>query len=102
MLATQNRPVLKMANVPAPERGHLRKWVDHIELRRLLAPHFLVEEMFSITPRFDRGILRILNSSKMRRLAKALRMHCITAHVNRKERAWLGWTLMALARKRAS
>jgi 2-polyprenyl-3-methyl-5-hydroxy-6-metoxy-1,4-benzoquinol methylase len=97
MLATQNRPVLERYNrIPPPGPGQLRRWVDKHELRRLLAREFEVLELFSITPKANRGMMRIINSRTFNRPIRAL----VGARFDRlKEAAGLGWTLMALARK---
>jgi len=98
MLATQNRFVLKHFNrVPPPAPGQLRSWVDRRELRDLLEHEFDVLELFSITPRGNRGIMRVINSRKLNWPVRALvgdRLEKL------KEAVGLGWTLMALALKR--
>jgi hypothetical protein len=100
ILATQNRSALERNAVPPPQPGQLRQWVDRCELRRLLGKDFIVEELFSITPQFNRGFLRLLNSNKLTTLAASLGLGGVMAEMKRREeRAWLGWTLMALARK---
>jgi len=99
MLATQNRPVLERYNhVQPPGPGQLRCWVDRQELAALLAPRFEVEEMFTVTPRSNRGVMRYVNSYK---LNQALRPVVGDLYRNLRERAGLGWTIMALARRRA-
>lgn len=101
MLATQNRPQLERNRLPAPLPGQIRKWVDRNELAQLLAPQFVIEELFAITPQCNRGILRVLNSHKLNGLLAALRLGSVTRTIKTmQERAWLGWTLMCLARKR--
>jgi hypothetical protein len=55
MLGTQIGPI------PAPIAGQLRRRVDHKELAQLLREQFVLETLFSITPRFDRGVLRLVN-----------------------------------------
>jgi 2-polyprenyl-3-methyl-5-hydroxy-6-metoxy-1,4-benzoquinol methylase len=97
MMATQNRFVLQNFNrVPPPAPGQLRKWVDRHELRELLRPHFDVREIFSVSPKANRGIMRIVNSSKLNKPVRAV----LGDRVERlKESAGLGWTLMVLARK---
>lgn len=98
MLATQNRPVLQRYNrIPPPAPGQLRRWVDAKELRVLLQPQFDVLELYAVTPRANRGFMRLIASYKVNTLLKAL-------VGNRIERFWerrgFGWTLMALARRR--
>ena len=100
MLATQNRPVLqRYNNIAAPQPGQLRNWVDRAELERLLAPHFHVERLFSVTPRASRGLMRLVNSRTLNRPIRAIAGDRFD---RLKERLGLGWTLMALARKRGT
>ena len=96
MLATQNRTVLQRFNrIPPPAEGQLRHWLDKDELLRLLETEFRVEELFSITPRANRGVMRVVNSEKLNRPVRAV----IGRRLDRvKERMGLGWTLMALAK----
>jgi 2-polyprenyl-3-methyl-5-hydroxy-6-metoxy-1,4-benzoquinol methylase len=100
MMATQNRFVLKHFNrVPPPAPGQLRHWVDRRELRELLEHEFEVLDLFSITPRANRGIMRLINSRKLNWPVRALvgdRLEKL------KEAMGLGWTLMALARSRVT
>ncbi|WP_207482585.1 class I SAM-dependent methyltransferase [Arenibaculum pallidiluteum] len=98
MMATQNRFVLERFNdVPPPSPGQLRRWVDRRELRALLDPEFVVREVFSVTPKANRGVMRLVNSSRVNRPVRAL----LGDRVERlKERMGLGWTLMALAERR--
>jgi 2-polyprenyl-3-methyl-5-hydroxy-6-metoxy-1,4-benzoquinol methylase len=100
MMATQNRPVLqKFNNVPPPKPGQLRRWVDERELRALLEPEFEVLELFSVTPRANRGVMRWVNARQINRPIRLL----LGDRVDRlKEAMGLGWTLMALARKPAA
>jgi len=99
MLATQNRPVLENYNrIPPPAPGQIRRWVDKTELAALLAPHFDVVELFSVTPIGRRGLMRVVNSHKVNAPIRAL----VGDRLDRlKERFGLGWTLMCLARRRA-
>lgn len=98
MLATQNRPVLERHNrISPPGVGQIRRWVDAEELRVLLAPRFDVIELRSVTPRANRGPMRLVNSRLLNRPIRALLGDRIEEF---KERLGLGWTLMALARKR--
>jgi 2-polyprenyl-3-methyl-5-hydroxy-6-metoxy-1,4-benzoquinol methylase len=101
MLATQNRPALLRNSIPDPAPGQLRHWVDRHELRSLLEARFEVQELFSITPTFNRGILRLVNSQKLEGYADTARLGSLVRAVRRKEEArFMGWTLMALAQKR--
>jgi 2-polyprenyl-3-methyl-5-hydroxy-6-metoxy-1,4-benzoquinol methylase len=97
MLATQNRPVLERFNSrPPPSPGPLRNWVDRHELHALLAPHFDILELFSLTPQANRGIMRVVNSHAFN---VPIRMVAGSRVERLKEKMWLGWTLMALSRK---
>lgn len=101
MVATQNRPALQLNDIPPPAPGQLRRWVDRRELAVLLGRDFEVEEMFSITPRFNRGALRRLNSPRLRSAAESAGLGRAMPWLRRlQERAGLGWTLMARARRR--
>lgn len=97
MLATQNRPVLEQMNTVPPTEGQVRRWVDKTELAALLTPTFDVLELFSATPRGNRGVWRFINSTAVNAPIRAV----VGNRFERlKERMGLGWTLMALARKR--
>ena len=97
MLATQNRPVLERFNrIEPPGPGQIRRWVDARELAGLLSRSFRVLELKSVTPRANRGFLRLLNSRKVNYPIRAL---FGDRFENLKERLGLGWTLVALARK---
>jgi 2-polyprenyl-3-methyl-5-hydroxy-6-metoxy-1,4-benzoquinol methylase len=97
MLATQNRPVLERMNRVPPTEGQLRHWVDRHELSALLATRFEVLDLRSVTPRANRGAWRFASS----RAVQAPLRFMFGDRVERlMERHWLGWTLLALARKR--
>ncbi len=99
MLATQNRPVLERHNrIPPPEPGQLRRWVDRSELVELLEPHFEVREVLQITPRADRGALRLIAGRQARRLMRIVSGRSLERAI---AAAGLGWTLMALAQTKA-
>lgn len=97
LLATQNRPILERNRIPPPAPGQLRRWVDRRELAALLGRDFEVLRMRTLTPRARQGVLRLLNSHKLNRLARAL----VGDRFERlKEDLGLGWTIMALARRK--
>jgi hypothetical protein len=76
--------------------------VDRHELAELMALRFEVKEMFSITPHFNRGLLRLINSGRLKRLAEAAKLSPVLRQVKRwEERMWLGWTIMTLAGRRS-
>ncbi|MBS0384447.1 MAG: methyltransferase domain-containing protein [Proteobacteria bacterium] len=100
MMATQNKTALQRNRLAPPERGQYRRWVDRDELVELMREDFEIEELFSITPKFNRGPLKILNSERLHRPIRAIGLGGLVDSITRmQERAWLGWTLMALARK---
>ena len=101
MMATQNKTALEKNQVKTAERGQYRRWVDHRELVGLMQEDFEIEELFSITPKFNRGALKIVNSERLHRPARAIGLGGLVDSITRmQEKAWLGWTLMALGRKR--
>lgn len=99
VLATQNPWVLARSTVDPVQPGQIRRWLSRRELRALLAPHFRVEEIRTVTPHGDRGVLRLVNSVKLNAIAAALlgaeRVRAL------KERAGLGRTLIVRATLRA-
>lgn len=100
MLATQNRPQLERNDLPPPAPGQIRKWVDREELTTLLSKAFVIDELFSITPSFNRGFLRYVNSQKLNRALSIAGLGVVSRQLKRsQESAGLGWTLMALAHK---
>lgn len=100
MLATQNRAVAEKYNRTLPPiPGQIRKWVDHEELEALLAPHFDVREIRSITPRTNRLPWKLINNDKINPVMRRLFGE---GPKRFKERLGWGWTLMALARKRSA
>ena len=100
MIGTQNRPALQLNDIPPPGPGQLRRWVSRHELHDLLSPRFEVIELRSITPLFNRGWRRVLNSYKLNKVAERVMPPLARWVKTAQEKAWLGWTLMALARKR--
>ena len=103
MLGTQNAPALRMNDIPPPAQGQLRRWTDRQELAQLLGNRFDVSEMFSITPHFNRGLLRYVNAPRVRRLAEALGLGWLHRSIRHtQERMWLGWTIMSLATVRTA
>lgn len=119
MLATQNRVVLQYFNfIPAPAPGQLRRWVDRRELRNMLDSNFEILELFSVTPKLCRGlgIKKLINLAELAWLPpgrpgerdlivqrSADQTGAVRARrwlTGRLEAVGLGWTLMALARKR--
>lgn len=100
ILATQNRPVLENHNhVPPTQPGQLRHWVDRGELEALLARHFEIKQIRTITPNASKGVMRFVAG---RAAKKALRAVAGKVIERRLAAAGFGWTLMALAQKPAA
>ncbi len=98
ILATQNRPVLERFNNVAPtEPGQLRKWLNRDELIALLSSHFEIIELKCMTPIAGKGLMRLVAGRKVR---QAIRQAVGRLYDRVLSGAGLGWTLMALARKR--
>jgi 2-polyprenyl-3-methyl-5-hydroxy-6-metoxy-1,4-benzoquinol methylase len=99
MLATQNPLALsRWDGVPPQDGRQIRRWVGATALRRMLSMHFEVRQLTSIVPVGHRGILKLVNSHKLNRLAGVLvgddRVLAL------KERWLLGHTLMVDAVRR--
>jgi len=102
MIATQNRPVLEQNDIPPPAEGQIRHWVDRHELAELLGRRFEVVELLSRTPHYNNGFRRYLNSGKVHSILERTGLGGFSRAITvQQEKAWLGWTLMALARKKA-
>ena len=77
---------------------HIEQWLDRASVERLLRPRFEILRFSSILPMGTKGILRIVNSSRLNRmLARVIPEARIREW---KQRAGLGYTLIFLARKR--
>jgi len=77
---------------------HLERFVDRRGLRRLLSWHFRVLRTTSMIFVGDSGILRLVNSHK---LTRALGLLMLSGYLEAwKERAGLGYSLIALAQKK--
>lgn len=98
MIATQNRFVFERWQEVPPRAGQIRQWTSVRELRALLEKDFVIDELFTVVPFAHGGVLRVINSVKLNRwLASVFGQ----ARLDRwKERAGLGHTVMALARRR--
>jgi len=97
MLATQNRPVLEKYNRVAPQQpGHLRRWFDRTELKALLAPHFELLRIETLTPAANKGAMRLIAGLQAKRVLRAVFGRGPEKAL---ARAGFGWTLAVLARK---
>jgi|CXWL01.1.fsa_nt_gi 2-polyprenyl-3-methyl-5-hydroxy-6-metoxy-1,4-benzoquinol methylase len=99
MLATQNRPALQRFNkIDERMPGQIRRWVDRVELEALLLKaNFEVCEIRPITPRANRGPLRLIAGRHARSVLRFISGRSFETAL---ARHGLAWTLMALARKR--
>jgi 2-polyprenyl-3-methyl-5-hydroxy-6-metoxy-1,4-benzoquinol methylase len=98
IIATQNRPVFeRWSAVSGPNPGQIRHWVDAKTLRNLLASRFDQIDIASMFPVGDQGFLRIVNSPKLNSLVGLV----VPGRwlESAKERAMLGHTLLAHARR---
>ena len=97
-ISTVNKFVHDRVDWPEDAPGHIRRWLDRRALRRLLNGHgFHVRRMTSIIPMGHYGILRLVNSPKLNALLGLVIPEGTLERL--KERAGLGWTLVALAQK---
>ncbi len=95
IMSTQNGPVIRRwGHVAAQGVGQLRNWTDRKQLSALLARHFAIEEMTTVAPVANRGLMRYVNSSKLNAPVRAIAGDRLD---RLKERLGLGWAIMALA-----
>lgn len=98
MLATQNPFVVSRNQIEPAKPGQLRRWWTKRELRHLLEADFCIEQIRSVAPQGNKGILRVVNSTKINRFVD--RILGSTRVRGLKERLGLGFSLMVLARRR--
>lgn len=85
---------------PKQPEAHITKPLSIRELKTVLRPWFRVLRWTSVILIGDRGLLRVANSYRLNRVAGLLVQRRTLDAL--KERAGLGWHLVALARKRSS
>jgi 2-polyprenyl-3-methyl-5-hydroxy-6-metoxy-1,4-benzoquinol methylase len=100
IITTVNKFVHERLDWPVPQKWHIESWLTRREFLRLLDRDFEILKTTSTLIMGDRGLLRWLNSPK---LGSALRLALISpqAWERWKERMGLGWTRIAVARKRS-
>lgn len=77
--------------------GHIEQWLTRRRLLQLLRPHFQVLRMTTAVPIGNRGILRLVHSTKLNR---ALQLILSADRIEvLKEWAGFGWTRIVVARK---
>ncbi len=101
ILSTDNKFVMdRLGSLPWPKfpPEHIETFLDRRGLQALLAPTFDIVRMTTVIPVGNGGILRLVNSTKLNlALSRVLSLHRLEAF---KERAGLGLSIIALARKR--
>lgn len=96
LLTTQNRFVFERREDVAPlGDGQIRRWLSRRELRTLLKRHFRILKLTTLVPTGHRGVLRLINSTRLNRAASKI----LTVQRVRdiKERCGLGQTIVAVA-----
>jgi 2-polyprenyl-3-methyl-5-hydroxy-6-metoxy-1,4-benzoquinol methylase len=100
IISTPNKFVMDRVDFGMEPPGHLERWLTRRHLVRLLQARFRVLRTTSVIFIGDSGILRLLNSPKLNRVASLfLAAPRLDAW---KGRAHLGYTLVALAQKSGS
>jgi SAM-dependent methyltransferase len=99
IITTANRVVIERTDLPPDPREHIKEWLDRRAFRRILSENFSVLSMTSIIPMGNRGFLRVVNSPKLNSVLGAV--FAPKTLQDWKERAGLGYSLVALARKKS-
>ena len=99
IITTPNKFVIERADVFPPQPPeHIEKWLTNRCLKNQLRSHFRVLRSTSILPMGNRGILRLVNSTKVN---IALASIFSSGRIEKlKEQLGLGYTLILLAQKR--
>lgn len=90
----------RSSDVGRPEEGQVRHWLSRRAVNALLAQEFDVYKTFTIAPRGDRGILRVLNSRKLNAALQVIVSRDVLARA--KELAGLGGGVVTFARRRVA
>jgi 2-polyprenyl-3-methyl-5-hydroxy-6-metoxy-1,4-benzoquinol methylase len=99
IITTPNKFVVERGDFfPQQPAGHIEHWLGIRQMRALLSARFRVLRWTTIIPMGDRGILRVINSSRLDSALSAIigasRLQAI------KEQVGLGYIMVALAQKR--
>ena len=97
IITTANKFVIDRWDMGADPDSHIKQWLNMKSFKRLLQPHFRIVKTSSIIPVGDRGILRLINSHRFSALLKPILSEDQIRQV--KEKAGLGYSLIALAQK---
>jgi len=98
IVTTPNRFVHNRHRWPDQHPGHIEQWLSRRKLRRLVEARFQVLATTTAVPLGNRGVLRIVNSTRLNRTLEAV--FGADRIMSLKERAGLGWTQIILARKK--
>jgi 2-polyprenyl-3-methyl-5-hydroxy-6-metoxy-1,4-benzoquinol methylase len=99
VITTANKLVMNRVDFGPDPDAHIKQWLDIRTLKRLLRRRFDVLRTTSVLPMGDRGFLRIVNSAKINDIVSwVIPRRYLEAF---KERAGLGYTLVALAQKKS-
>jgi len=97
IITTPNKFVMDRHDWPSQPAEHIERWLTVHSLKQLLSAHFHVTHMTTLCPLGHKGILRLVNSTKLNAILHAVmspkRVEAL------KERAGYGWTIVALAEK---
>lgn len=96
-ITTVNKFVIDRVNCGPDPREHIKQWLTMKDFKQLLSHHFRVLRTTTVLPMGDRGILRLLNASKIEALCNHL--FGVKRIERLKERAGFGYTMVALAQK---
>ena len=97
IMTTANKFVIDRWDMGADPDSHIKQWLNMKSFKRVLQPHFRIAKTSSIIPIGDRGILRLINSHRFSALLKPILSEDQIQQV--KEKAGLGYSLIALAQK---
>ncbi len=99
VLTAQNKWVFdRRSDVPPPDPGAIRNWVDIPTVSRLLKQDFSLLKVITVFPAGHGGILRIVNSYKLDSVAARLGLDKPITSI--KERLGLGQSIVLLAKRR--
>jgi len=99
IMTTVNKFVIDRVDLEPDPAEHIKQWLSMEDFKQLLKERFDVRKTTTVIPMGDRGVLRFLNKSKF----AGLLFHVLGADTftTFKERAGLGYTMIALAEKRS-
>jgi len=90
----------RRSEIGSPKPGNVRKWLSRKEFHQLLSEDFRIVRSTTVLPRGDRGVLRVINSSKVHLALSLLFSQGVINGV--KEALGLGHCRIILAQRRGS